>query len=289
MHLLSPKNDVVFQKLFGRNENKDVLISFLNSIITKSDNEKIIDVCIEEKKLDVSMIIDEKISILDIYVTTNLGTHINVEMQIINEYNMIKRTLFYWAKMFLKQLTKGQDYSKLEKTITINLVDFNFLQDEKFHNFYHLYESESKKRLTDIIEIHFIELKKFSESNNSYNTQLDRWLEFINDPNGEESRKMALMDSDIGRAKEVLSFISSDNDVKRLAEMREKALLDEMSRLNGAREEGIKEGKKEGIKEGIEKRNIELAKNLLDILDDETISLKTGLEIDVVKKLRDEI
>lgn len=27
--------------------------------------------------------------------------------------------------MFLKQLVKGEDYSKLEKIITINLIDFN--------------------------------------------------------------------------------------------------------------------------------------------------------------------
>lgn len=58
MKLLSPKNDVVFQKLFGNNKNKDVLISFLNSIITKTGNEEIIDAKVEEKKLDISMVID---------------------------------------------------------------------------------------------------------------------------------------------------------------------------------------------------------------------------------------
>ena len=160
MKLLNPKNDVVFQKLFGNNKNKDVLISFLNSIIIKTGNEEIIDAHVEEKKLDISMVIDEKISILDIYVTTNTNAHINVEMQIINRYNMIKRTLFYWSKMFLKQIIKGDNYSSLNKTITINLVDFNFLDSERFHTYYHLYEDESKNKLTDIMEIHFIELKK---------------------------------------------------------------------------------------------------------------------------------
>ena len=44
-------------------------------------------------------------------------------MQIVNEYNMIKRTLFYWSKMYLNQLVKGEDYDLLNKIVTINLLD----------------------------------------------------------------------------------------------------------------------------------------------------------------------
>ncbi|MGL5084220.1 MAG: Rpn family recombination-promoting nuclease/putative transposase, partial [Clostridium sp.] len=161
--LLSPKNDVVFQKLFGNPKNKHILISFLNSIISKTDNDEIVDVVVEEKKLDVSMLLDEKISVLDIYVTTNKNTHINVEMQLINQYNMTKRTLYYWSKMFLSQLNVGGQYETLNKTITINLLNFNFLDFEKFHSFYHLYEDELKVKLTDIMEIHFIEMKKLHQ------------------------------------------------------------------------------------------------------------------------------
>ena len=184
MQLLSPKNDVVFQKLFGRNENKDVLISFLNSIIIEAGNVRIADVKIEEKKIDLSMLIDEKISILDIYVTTDIGTHINIEMQMINEYNMIKRTLYYWSKMFLRQLVKGEDYSKLEKTITINLIDFNI---DNVHNYYHLINDKTNKKLTDIMEIHFIDMKKFRENGKINNDKLEKWLQFIEDPKVEEA------------------------------------------------------------------------------------------------------
>ena len=214
MQLLSPKNDVVFQKLFGRNENKDVLISFLNSIIIEAGNVRIADVKIEEKKIDVSMLIDEKISILDIYVTTDIGTHINIEMQMINEYNMIKRTLYYWSKMFLKQLVKGEDYSKLEKTITINLIDFNIHNNDNVHNYYHLINDKTNKKLTDIMEIHFIDMKKFRENGKINNDKLEKWLQFIEDPNGEESDSMALIDSDIGKAKEILSLFGADFRLK---------------------------------------------------------------------------
>ena len=57
-------------------------------------------------------------------------------------------------------------------------------------------------------------------------------------------------------------------------------------------ERGFKQGFEEGLKQAIEKarkqRDIEIAKNLLDILDDETIVLKTGLDIEEVRRIRDE-
>lgn len=234
MKLLSPKNDVVFQKLFGNNENKEILISFLNSILVKAGNRKIVDVKIEEKKLDISMIKDEKISILDIYVTTDDNTHINVEMQIVNEYNMIKRTLFYWSKMLMKQLSKGEEYSKLQKTITINLIDFGMFTSEEFHTHCHIYDDCSKKLITDLLELHFIEMRKFEESVIIEDEKLHKWLSFIINPNSEEAAKMAMFDAEIGKAKEILMQISGDKEITQLAEMREKALRDEMSRIEGA-------------------------------------------------------
>ena len=48
---------------------------------------------------------------------------------------------------------------------------------------------------------------------------------------------------------------------------------------------GKDEGKKEGIKEGRNKEKIELARNLLDVLDIKTISLKTGLSIEQIESI----
>ncbi|MCX0402274.1 hypothetical protein LI017_17030, partial [Clostridium perfringens] len=67
--------------------------------------------------------------------------------------------------------------------------------------------------------------------------------------------------------------ISLDKDsIARYREF-EKRMYDETSALNSAKREGIIE----------EKRNI--AKSLLDVLDIETISKKTGLSIEEIKRL----
>jgi len=96
--LLDPKNDVVFQKLFGMKNHKNILISFLNSILNLTGKNAIKEVEFEEKHLDVSLIASEKLSILDLHVTTESNINVNVEIQLINQYNMIKRTIFICLK-----------------------------------------------------------------------------------------------------------------------------------------------------------------------------------------------
>ncbi|MGL5354295.1 MAG: Rpn family recombination-promoting nuclease/putative transposase [Clostridium sp.] len=180
----------------------------------------------------------------------------NVEMQLINQYNMTKRTLYYWSKIFLSQINVGGQYETLNKTITINLLNFNFLDFEKFHSFYHLYEDELKVKLTDIMEIHFIEMKKLQKANKDINDKLYKWISFINNPEMEGESGLEVIDMDMQSFRENL------------------AAMDKISRINGARKEGRQEVK------------IEIAKKLLDVLDDETIADITGLSIPKVNELR---
>lgn len=239
--LLDPKNDVVFQKLFGVKENDKLLISFLNSILEPGGNGKIKSVTIEEKNINVALIASEKLSILDINVTTEDDTHINVEMQLVNQYNMVKRTIYYLSKMIAKQLEKGDNYTKLNKTITINILDFNYLNEADFHSSYKLYDDVTKKMLTDIIEIRFIELKKFAKIQKDYNNKLHRWLSFLLDPKGKEIDTLKNEDNEIREAVDVLYKISGNKDLIQLADLREKAVKDEISRLQGAKQEGVEE------------------------------------------------
>ena len=254
--ILDPKNDVVFQKLFGMKKHKHILISFLNSILNLNEGNSIKNVEFEEKHLDVSLIASEKLSILDLHVTTEKDMHVNVEIQLINQYNMIKRTIFYMSKMLLSQLKKGEDYFDLNRTVTINILNFNYLESEKFIKKYALFEEETKEPLTDLLEFIFIELPKFGKvkgiykpmkPNKEYNEKLYKWLTFLSNPTGRETEEFMKTDGEIKEAMDVLYKISGDKEAVMLAEMREKAMMDEQSRLNGARREGKIEGLKETI------------------------------------------
>lgn len=266
--VLDPKNDIVFQKIFGMKEHKNILISFLNSILNLTGKNIIKDVEFEEKHLDVSLIASEKLSILDLHVTTETNLNVNVEIQLINQYNMIRRTVFYMSKMLLSQLKKGEDYSCLNRTVTINILNFNYLDGESFIKRYGLFEKESKKSLTDLLEYIFIEVPKFTETDKDYKNKLHKWLTFLANPNGKEIEDFMKTDGEIKEAMDVLYKISGDKEAIMLAEMREKAIMDEQSRLNGARKEGI-EKEKENSRLRDADRVIKLLTKKLGTLNDD--------------------
>ena len=107
---LSPKNDFVFISLFGKEEHKDLLISLLNAILDLRDEAQLREIEIV-KNLQLSQErLEEKTGVLDIRARTVAGTEINIEIQVLNQFNMEKRTLFYWSKIFTEQLKPGQNF-----------------------------------------------------------------------------------------------------------------------------------------------------------------------------------
>ena len=191
---------------------------------------------------------------------------------------MDKRTLFYWGKMYLENIKQGQDYTSLEKVITINILDFEFLGTESYQSSFHLWEDiEKDYMLTDVIEIHFLELPKFRKKKDKdfRENSIERWLMFLEKDTPETTLKELIsMDTAIEKAEQKIEYLSSDEDTMRVYYDRERSLHERANMISSAEERGM------------EKRNIEIAKNLLDILDNETIALKTGLDIEIVKELR---
>lgn len=104
--------------------------------------------------------INEVISRLDVRAIANKGKHIHIEIYIKDEYSMIKRSLYDWSKLYEGQLENGENDQKLSRTICINLLDFNLLNHDKFHSVYRLKDCKTNEKLIDVMELHFIELKK---------------------------------------------------------------------------------------------------------------------------------
>lgn len=283
---LRPINDFIFQKLFGTEENKDLLIALLNAILRLTKNDMLTDVTvIGGARLDKERF-EDKTGILDVRATTGDGVIINIEVQLANQHNMDKRTLFYWSRLFADQLKQGHDYSELKKTITINILDFKYLESNQYHNIYHLREDTIGHVLTDVLEIHFIELPKFCKEKPDIKDALHRWLLFLAEPKEEVLDMIEAIDGKIGKATKVLNWLSSDPETVRLSELREKAIWDEVSRMNGAKAEGRQEGREEGKQEGRQEEQINIARRMLvKGLSIEQISDVTGLSVDEVQKL----
>ena len=279
MKRLKVKNDFIFRKLFGETKNKDILISFLNAVLELNVHEKLEDIEILDSTELKRSSLEDKLGILDIRARTARGEQVNIEVQLVNQYNMDKRTLFYWSKIYTEQLKEGQPYNDLKKTITINILDFNYIHTDKFSTVFHLWEDSDKEcKLTDVLEVRFLELPKFRKKQPDLSKPLDRWMVFIEDSPEEVLEMAKKAEPAIARAEEILEQLGSFDEIRRYYEAREIAIHDEVTRIMGAREEGREEGQAE--------KSIEIAKKLLDILDDATIAEKTGLSPDDVAKLR---
>ena len=281
--LLNPKIDFVFKKIFGSEEHPEILISFLNAVI--KPKKPIVSVEIKNSDLEKEYI-EDKFSRLDVKALTSNKEIINIEIQLKNEYNMIQRSLYYWSKLYEEQLSEGDRYDKLSRTVCINILDFKYLKNDRFHNGYRLKEIETNEELTDLQEIHFIEIPKLKrfESTEEIVDLLEGWVEFLRDPESEVIRKLEMSNKEIREAKDELYRLSRNSKERELYYLREKSLRDEISALANAKEKGLKEGLKQGLFEG----KLESARSFLDILDDDTIATKLNIDVDIIKKLRTE-
>ena len=272
--ILSPKVDFVFKKIFGNEKHPNILISFLNAVIKPTDLIKSVQI----KNTDIEKEhIEDKYSRLDIKAITNNGEHINIEIQVKNEYNMIKRSLYYWSKMYEGQLTKGQDYDTLSRTICINILDFKYLKNDNFHNCYRLKEKNTNEELTDVMELHFIEIPKLRKLENSedISDMLEAWITFIESPTSELIDKLEMSSDEIKEAKEELVRLSGNDKERERYEKRFESLLEQNSLLANAE------------RKGENRKAIEIAKNLIkNGLDNELIKNTTGLSLEVIKELR---
>lgn len=272
MEKLRVTNDYVFKKIFAKRGNesilKDFLIAVLNIPIEKIEVVKEAQL---ERRLETN-----KLGILDIKATLNNKITVNIEMQVKNEYNIKERSLFYWSELYSSELYKNQDYTENNKTITINILDFNIFEEGPYHERCRIKRDYNNEVLTEDLEIHFIQIPKCRQT--EIKTELDYWMQFIGNISKEGVKIAMEKNKEIKKAQEELDYLTGDEEERRLAELREKAIRDEISGLNGARREGKKEGEYN--------KQLEIAKNLKQMgttIND--IVKATGLTLEEIEKL----
>ena len=241
---INPKVDFAFKKLFGSEENKDLLISFINSILSEDEQIKNIQL---KNPYNIANYKSDKMSILDIKAEDENGVWYDIEMQLAEQVFFEKRAFYYWAKVYSDQLESGYNYDKLRKTISINILDFNYLDEEKFHNIYKVYNKETKKELSSVFEMHFIELNKFNKDFKEVKTALDRWVVFLNRAYELEKDKIPeelAADEAVRKAVERLDIMHLDKEERTLYENDLKRLRDHIAEITTAELRGMEKGEK---------------------------------------------
>jgi len=254
---INPRVDFAFKKLFGSEENKDLLISLINAIV--SEKEQVADVELKNP-YNLADYRAGKMSILDIKAKDQSGSWYNIEMQISEDLNFDKRAMYYWAKLVTEQLSEGKMFRELKKTVSISILDFNFVPGEtEFHNLYKIINTTSGEDdgLHDIFELHYVELRKFRKEYGELIYPLDRWITFLTKAHELTKHNIpAVLAEDRAILKAIGAVDRMFNEEERLVyETRMQSLADVESKIASAEQKGeargIKKGKEEGMAESL--------------------------------------
>ena len=239
--LLCPKMDVVFHALF-RERNIDDLSNFLSAILREEVNVTSID---KNRYVDIDTV-DEKLGIMDLRAELNGKKQCNIEIQLNYYSDMEKRMLYYWSDNYKRKLVTGKSYNTLQKTISILILDYtlDILKDfEDVGTKWQIRdELTGKKVLTEDLEIVILELPKVMKLYSKYpNNEAYQWLMFLDNPNSKEVGAIMKENKEIKSIADTLEQVSGDEKLRRIAELKEKAILDEKAALDYATKKGREE------------------------------------------------
>ena len=297
MKFLDVKTDYAFKKVFGSEDSTDVLISFLNSIIYSDAPYKIKTLTILDP-YNIPLLKGMKNSFVDVKAVLDNDSHVIIEMQVLNHSGFEKRVLYNAAKNYSVQLNESEAYDLLNPVIALNIVDFTMFEDsDKVITNFKLLEKEAFITYSDDIELIFVELPKFTQTETDLETISDEWIYFIKNA-GRLDYIPKNINSCVEKALKTVNEANMSKEELEAQHKRKEFISVQKSSIDLAKEQGLKQGFGQGLEQGLEQgfgqgigqgennKAIEIAYNLLDILDDNTISLKTGLSVEEIKKLR---
>ncbi|MGE5343066.1 MAG: Rpn family recombination-promoting nuclease/putative transposase [Candidatus Omnitrophota bacterium] len=285
MKFVDPRNDVAFKKIFGNENKKEILISFLNNILNFSGTSKeIIDITIKNP-YQVPRLKGLKESILDIMAIDKRGIHYIVEMQVIHTHALDKRILYYTSKAYYQQLEKAEDYPRLNQVIFLGFLDFIFFENNPNYASRHLIlDEETKENHFQDFELNFVELPKFTKTLDQLQNVKDKWIYFVkNAVDLEMIPKEMEEPKEIREAFEVANRYGWTKEELDIYDYVGMHIQDERGRVIYAQMEGERKGKIEGKRE----RTIEIAMGMRNKgIAIDVISEVTGLTNDEIMGLK---
>lgn len=278
---LDPKNDFAFKKIFGSERNKDILIHFLNDMISFKDHGKIVDVSFL-KTIQDPVTASKKTSIVDILCTDqNKNTYI-VEMQVAKEKGFEKRAQYYASKAYISQAHAGGEYQDLKEVIFLAISDFIMFPNKKAYKSDHvILDKDNHDNDLKDFSFTFLELPKFNKDIDQLTNMCDKWAYFFKhaeETSENELPKLVGDDPIIERAFDELNRFSW-NDTELLT-------YDQEEKYAGAYRASMAQKYDEGIAVG----KAEVAKQMLSSgMSIQSVQNLTGLSEVVVQNLQSEV
>jgi predicted transposase/invertase (TIGR01784 family) len=266
--LLPVKSDVIFRLFFADERNQEFLTDFLKSVLHLPEDDYD-----EIEIIDPHLLREfdgDKLGIIDIKLRTKSRKVVHIEIQLSVTPEMIGRIVFYDSKLITEQIGSGNDFSVINKVISIVILDENLIANSpKYHHRFTFYDHDNAVELTDLVEIHTLELRKLPASADG--TALYDWVSFIDAESEEELRMIEARNPQVGKAVVKFRELSADERVRDTYFRREMMRRDISAQKNWA----------------LKQQQLDIAKNLLGLdVPIEKIIKSTSLTREEVEALR---
>lgn len=178
MKFVDVKNDVAFRKVFGNENKKVILISFLNAVLGLETQDRVKEVTLLNP-FQLPRLAGEKSSIIDVRATDEKGSTFIVEMQVAEPDGFDKRVLYYTSKDYAGQINSGDDYPLLRPVYFIGILNFNYFVGGDYLSSHSIIDEATGENGFKDLKFRFIELKKFNKKAHELKNIIDKWTFFI--------------------------------------------------------------------------------------------------------------
>ena len=292
---INPYTDFGFKQLFGTPLNKDLLISFLNSLF---DGKEVVRDLTYLNGESLGNGYGDRRAIFDVYCENEQGETFIVEMQKAEQQFFKDRSVFYSTFPIQNQGKKGIWNFKLKGVYTIGILDFVFPnheypQDSLRHEV-KLVDVDDKHVFYDKLTFFYLEMPKFNKKEEELKTMFDKWLFVLHNLSRLMKRPAALQERIFTRLFEQAEIArytpeerqDYEDSLKVYRDMKNVLDTAELRGLEKGRKEGRREGRKEGIEQGTFEERRKNAKAMKALgLPLETIVKVTGMSADDIDKL----
>lgn len=211
-------NDYLFRALLQRNNN--VLKGLICALLHLNADQ--VRTVVITNPIELGDTVVSKDFFLDIKVLLNDSAVINLEMQVVNEYNWVERSLSYLCRSF-DSLEQGQGYISTKATIQIGLLDFTlFKQYPEFYATYQLLNVKNHMPYSDKLRLAVVDLTQVdmaTEEDRAYH--IDYWASLFKATTWEEIKMLAQKDKYIKEASDTIYHLTQDEKVRLQCEARE--------------------------------------------------------------------
>ncbi len=274
--------DFGFKRIFGSEENKDILIDFINTLLVDVSPIIVLHFLNTER---LSNNITDRKAIFDLYCENEKGEKFIVELQRAKQEFFKERSIFYASRAIEEQSEQGKWDYNWKAVYTIAIMDFEFT--EMGHNNVKsdviLYDQENKTKFSNKLRFIYLEMPKFDKTEEELETNYDKWLYLLKNIGQLEDipkRLQEFLFKKVFKLAEVSNYTPKD---RKQYEESLKEYRDYYNTIDTAK----KEARLEGFEEGFEERNIQIAENAIRKgLDNTTISELTSLSLEKIKTIR---